>query len=75
MRNILPMAGASALETELQPPFHVGILHAMLAFGSAHADEPDTVVDTCRGESMADKENGIRLAVLELPRGGGCRGS
>jgi len=69
------MTGASALETKLQPPFHVGILHAMLAFGSAYADESDTVIDTCRGESMADIENSIRLAGLELPRGGGGRGS
>lgn len=64
------MAGTSALKTELQPSLHIGILHAMLAFGSAYSDEPDTVVDTCRGEGMADKENGIRLAGRELPRGG-----
>ena len=53
------MANARALKTDLQPPLHVGILHAMLVFGFADADKPDTVIDTGSTESMADKENGM----------------
>lgn len=59
MGNRSPMSNARALETDLQPPFHVGVLHTMLAFGGADADKSDTVIDTCSRESMADKENGV----------------
>ncbi len=52
-----PMANARTLETDLQPPFHVGVLHATIAFGGAYADKSDTVIDTGSTESMADKEN------------------
>lgn len=51
------MANARTLETDLQPPFHVGVLHATIAFGGAYADKSDTVIDTGSTESMADKEN------------------
>ena len=61
--NELPMADVSALETKLQPSFDVGILHGMLTltFGgtNANADEPDSAVDTCSRESVADKENDV----------------
>jgi len=60
------MANARALETDLQPPLHVGILHAMLAFRGAHAYESDPVIDTGCTESVAHKENGVGLAGFEL---------
>lgn len=53
------MANARALKTDLQPAFHVGVLHAMLVFRFAYADKPDTVIDTGSTERMADKENGM----------------
>ena len=62
----------SALETELQPTLHIRISYALLTFRSAYANEPNTVIDTCGRESMADKENGVRLAGFELS--GGARG-
>lgn len=65
-----PMANACTLETDLQPPFHVGVSHAMMAFGGAYADKSDTVIDTGSRESMPDKENGMRLAGFELPESG-----
>jgi len=60
------MTDASALETELQPSFHVGVLLRMLAFGVVEAGEPDTVVDTCSRKSAANKEEDMRLAGFEL---------
>ena len=42
----------------------------MMAFGGAYADESDTIIDTGSRESMADKENGMRLAGFELPGSG-----
>jgi hypothetical protein len=69
------MANPSAFETDFQPSFHVGILHTTLAFGAAYSDKSDTVIDTCSTESVADKENDVRLAGFELPGGGEGRGS